>query len=517
MDPFADFSYFAVLAYVLLPAVIAGFFGLLNRWWTLGIMLVLLIVQTNKTIPLRPEFAVREWTLVAGYTVFQGLVAWVFLRWKNRWTFYGAVGAALLPLAASKLLPVLFPHTVFGFLGISYVTFRALDVVFSIHDGLIRQLSMLQYGAFLLFVPTLSSGPIDRYRRFEKDWFKTRTRDEFLVDLDFAIQRIARGFLYKFIIAALIKSYLLDPVSSGWSFRVLAGYMYAYALYLFFDFAGYSAFAIGVGRVLGMHLPENFDRPFLARNIRDFWNRWHISLSFWFRDHVYMRFLLAASKRKWFTGKHTASYLGLFLTFGIMGVWHGLTIYYVLYGLYHATLLSAYDWFARWNKEHKWWGSSRLHNAADVLMTFHVICFGLLLFSGRLHPAPPPAFQQVLEKADCLEATGFVWDRARQSAVPEVDLVIDDHYVNRLPANVFREDLKERGYGDGKHGFRFELPWWVRDGRPHIIEIRHATSGESLSGGPITVECERNEEEIQREESKLQRAREQQSPSPQPN
>ena len=509
MDPFSDFSYFAVLGYVLVPALIAGVWGIYNRWWTLGVMLVLLILQASKSIPIRPEFPVRELYLVAGYTAFQGAIAWCFLRWKSRATFYGALTAAILPLLAAKLLPVFAPHTVFGFLGISYVTFRALDVVFSIHDGLVKQLSALQYGAFLLFVPALSSGPIDRYRRFEKDWLRTRTRAEFLADFDVAVQRIARGFLYKFIIAALVKSYLLDPVSSGWSVPVLGGYMYAYTLYLFFDFAGYSAFAIGFGRLMGVQLPENFDRPFLARNIRDFWNRWHISLSFWFRDHVYMRFLLAASKGKWFTGKHTASYLGLYLTFGIMGVWHGLTIYYVLYGLYHATLLSCYDWFARWNKEHKWWGSTKLHNAVDVFVTFHIIAVGLLLFSGRLHPPPPPAFQQVLEKADCREVTGFVWDRTNQAGAPEVDLVIDDHYIQRLPANVLRPDLIERGYGRGKHGFRFEVPWWVRDGRPHIIEVRHATSGEALSGAPITLECPRDDEEIQREESKMQKAREQ--------
>ena len=71
--------------------------------------------------------------------------------------------------------------------------------------------------------------------------------------------------------------------------------MYAYSLYLFFDFAGYTAFAIGVGYLFGIHTPENFQRPFLARDIRDFWNRWHISLSWWFRDHVYMRFVMAAS------------------------------------------------------------------------------------------------------------------------------------------------------------------------------------------------------------------------------
>ena len=132
--------------------------------------------------------------------------------------------------------------------------------------------------------------------------------------------------------------------------------MYGYSLYLFFDFAGYSAFAVGFSYLLGIHTPENFNRPFLARNIKDFWNRWHMSLSTWLRDHVYMRFLLAAVKGRWFTGKYTASYLGFFLTFGLMGLWHGIEPYYLLYGLYHGTLLVGHDLFTRWNKRRRVWG-----------------------------------------------------------------------------------------------------------------------------------------------------------------
>ena len=82
-------------------------------------------------------------------------------------------------------------------------------------------------------------------------------------------------------------------------------YMYAYSLYLFFDFAGYSAFAIGFSYLLGVHTPENFNRPFLSRNIKEFWTRWHITLSFWFRDFIYMRFLLTAFKKKWFRRQDT--------------------------------------------------------------------------------------------------------------------------------------------------------------------------------------------------------------------
>jgi membrane protein involved in D-alanine export len=516
MVPFADFQYFGMLLYVLLPFGVLGLFGRLGRNAMLLALGVLLVVQSAENIiPLRPEFPVRELYLILGYTVFQGCIAWGLLKWRSKPVFYAALGLSLLPLVASKLLHTLWPHTVFGFAGISYITFRSLDVLFSIQDGLIKELSLRAYAAFLLFVPALSSGPIDRYRRFLKDWEKPRSRGEFLGDVDYAVQRVAQGFLYKFIIAALIKSYWLDPWGTGRGVGALWMSMYAYTFYLFFDFAGYSAFAIGVGRFFGIRLPENFDRPFLARNIRDFWNRWHISLSFWFRDHVYMRFLLAASKAKWFKGKHTASFVGLFITFGIMGVWHGLSLHYILYGFYHAALLGAYDWFARWNKERKVWADAAWQVFADRLLTFHAIAFGLLLFSGRLTPPPPPPVELLVEKVDCNEVLGLVWQRASQNVALEVDLFVDDALIDRKPANEFREDLKERGFGDGKHGFRFSLPWWVRDGRPHIVEVRDIKTGLPFKGTPHTIECERNEEEIQREEEKLRRAREA-APAPPP-
>ncbi len=509
MVPFGDFEFFGFLAYLLVPLAVLGWFGRLGRNWTLLAFLVLLLVEySDNLVHIRPEFAVRELYLIVGYTLFQGILARAFLRWHNRKAFVLVLVLSLLPLTASKLLPLLWPKSAFGFLGISYITFRSLDVLFSIQDGLIKQLALREYAAFLLFMPAISSGPIDRYRRFLKDWEKTRTREEFVEDAGVAVQRLARGFLYKFILAALIKTYWLDPWAQGRNGFAIWMYMYAYTLYLFFDFAGYSAFAIAVGRFFGIRLPENFDRPFVSRNIRDFWNRWHISLSFWFRDHVYMRFLLAASKGKWFKGKNTASYLGLFLTFGIMGVWHGLSLHYILYGFYHAALLSFYDWFARWNKERKVWGDAYWQVSLDRLVTFHAIAFGLLLFSGRMTPPPPPPLEKVVEKADCREVVGLVWDVANQKAASEVDLFIDDAFIERLPANLWRADIKERGFGDGKHGFRFSVPWWVRDGRPHIIEVREVVSGVALKGTPATVECEREEEEIQREEEKLRKARE---------
>lgn len=109
-----------------------------------------------------------------------------------------------------------------------------------------------------------------------------------------------------------------------------------------------------------------------------------MTLSFWFRDHVYTRFVLAAAKRRWFADIHTASYLGLFLAMGLMGVWHGTAWYYVAYGLYHGALLVAHDVFTRWNKASRVWGDGPLWQAASILVTFHAVAFGFLLFSGRL-------------------------------------------------------------------------------------------------------------------------------------
>ncbi len=384
MTPFSDFTYFGLLLYIALPTLALGLLGRANRRWTLIATVLVGVLNFSDDIAIRPGVFVHEIWIALGFALYQGALAASLLRWKSKTLFRVLLPLSILPLAAAKFLPAIAPGTIFGFLGISYITFRALDVLFSIHDGILKTIAPGTYLAFLFFWPTVSSGPIDRYRRFTQDLDRRRTRAEFLDDLDVAVERVFRGFLYKFLIAALIRTHCVDPIEHRTDVLATVLYMYSYSLYLFFDFAGYSAFAIGFSRLFGIRSPENFDLPFLSRNIRDFWNRWHISLSFWFRDHVYMRFLIAATKGKWFKGKHTASYLGLWLTFGLMGVWHGIEARYLLYGAYHAALLCGYDAFARWNKNAKRWPDTRGWRTVNIVITFHVVCFGLLIFSGRL-------------------------------------------------------------------------------------------------------------------------------------
>jgi membrane protein involved in D-alanine export len=389
MIPYADFAYWGLLLYPALPTFVLAWGRRLRQIWILLATLGMLAVQYAAEERFGSSAAVREIWLLFAVGVFQYVVAAIFLvlrqQRRTRPLFWCAIGLALAPLVGSRILPVVAPTYSLGFLGISYLTFRCPDVAIGIQDGLIRALPLHTYFAYIFFFPTISAGPIDRYRRFLTDWTHSRTWREFIQDLDGAVHRIFTGFLYKFILAELIRRYWLDPAAGMPGPGVIA-YMYAYSLYLFFDFAGYTAFAVGVGYLFGIHTLENFHQPFLARDIRDFWNRWHISLSWWLRDHVYMRFVMAATRHHWFGNRYFASYLGFCLSMGLMGLWHGFAGQYLAYGLYHALLLIGHDLFTRWNRVHALWRDTLVWRMAGVVLTSQFVCFGFLIFSGHLSP-----------------------------------------------------------------------------------------------------------------------------------
>lgn len=388
MIPYTDFLYFGISLYALVPGVLLG---LLRRFWRTWAAIATVIMLAVQYLGLGSDISwpINAFLLVLIYAVLQWIVAVLFLLLRRRTTgrfgFFAAILFALLPLLSAKYASLVGIEYPLVFVGLSYLTFRSLDVLIGIQDRVITRIDPVRYLVFLLFFPTVSSGPIDRYRRFSEDWDRKRSREQVLLDLDGGVHRIFTGFLYKFILAALIKEHWMDPVSQMAGLFPVASYMYAYTFYLFFDFAGYSAFAVGFSHVLGIHTPENFDRPFLSRDIRDFWNRWHMSLSFWFRDHIYNRFIFAALKGKWFSSSQRASTAGYLLTMGLMGLWHGTAPNYLVYGLYHGALLAA---TAAYDRAHK---GNRLLNSTSwgwrilsIALTFHLVAIGLLVFSGRL-------------------------------------------------------------------------------------------------------------------------------------
>jgi membrane protein involved in D-alanine export len=505
MIPYADFLFFAVLLiYFVVPTLLVRAAVGFSRVWILLATATMLVLQfgsglfgtppgSESTLAWFWENGKALWVLI-GYAVLEYATAVGFLffrsRTTRRWPYWTASALSLAPLAVAKFVPLFQPEWLIGFLGISYVTFRSLDVIFGIQDRLIVSLAPAQYFAFLFFFPTISSGPIDRYRRFADDWKREHSRAALLVDADSAVHHIFRGFLYKFIIAALVRQYWMERAAPGDGLLDIISYMYAYSFYLFFDFAGYSAFAIGTSYLFGIHTPENFDKPFLARNIRDFWNRWHMTLSFWFRDHIYMRFVLAATKGRWFKSKFTASYLAFFLSFGLMGLWHGTEPYYLLYGCYHAALLVGFDVFARWNKQRKLWGDGPLWRAGSILITFHVVCFGFLLFSGHIGPVwateqgPTALYHGSHDTATAEAVTGWAWDQHQPDEPVRVDVFDGLKKLATVPADQFRADLRRAGRGNGRHAFSYPLPAALRDGKQHEIWVKIAGTNQTLNNTP---------------------------------
>ena len=160
--------------------------------------------------------------------------------------------------------------------------------------------------------------------------------------------------------------------------------MYAYSLYLFFDFAGYTSIAVGTSYILGIRMPENFNKPFLSKDMKEFWTRWHISLSKWFGDYIYSRFVLNSMRNKRFKNRFIASHVAQLLTMFIMGVWHGLNLFYIIYGFYQGLALVGTDIYQRKSQFYKNHKKEKWFQYIQVVVTFHIACFGLLIFSGYL-------------------------------------------------------------------------------------------------------------------------------------
>ncbi|HUW64328.1 MAG TPA: D-alanyl-lipoteichoic acid biosynthesis protein DltB [Spirochaetia bacterium] len=405
MTPYETPVFFLWLLLPLVPAVILGLTGRSERFRKYLILLstaiiIYLIAGSTGTLVEIAAFFLFQWHLVRGYLTYRQSAGK-----ESQWVYYLVVFASILPLLVVKLSPMLYLHTLLntplGFLGISYLTFRTVGMVLEIRDSLIKQVGILDFFCFVLFFPTFSSGPIDRYRRFLEDLNKPLSTREYAVLLIDGLEHVFTGFLYKFILAYLVNRYWLAPLTHAHGFVATVKYMYAYSAYLFFDFAGYTAFAVGISYFLGIRSPENFNRPFLATNIKDFWNRWFMTLSYWFRDFVYMRFMLDSIKKKRFKSRYTASYVAYFITFLLMGFWHGLQPQYIIYGIYHGTLLSGFEFLERKNKKPKdsegrdwvFWGKGPFWDSLAVLVTVHLVMFGFLVFSGRLTSGLPQTYK----------------------------------------------------------------------------------------------------------------------------
>lgn len=309
---------------------------------------------------------------------------------KHAWpaAYPVAMICVIAPLVIYKIGAV-FDQNLLGFLGISYITFKAVQVVIEIHDGLIKELSLLDYLYLLIFFPSFTSGPILRSRPFVEDVHRVIPRVEYLGMLEKGAVQFVIGAFYKFVCSSVFSIamwFIPKALGDDSTAAVVLGQIgtaYAYGLYLFFDFAGYSLMAIGVGAAFGVQVPANFRAPFLSVDIKDFWNRWHITLSFWLRDFVFMRVVRIIRRRKLIKTRLTCSCVGYIVNMGLMGFWHGITPNYIAYGFYHGILLALNEVFQKsdFYKKHK---DGRVFKVCSWAVTMNLVFFGFALFSGQV-------------------------------------------------------------------------------------------------------------------------------------
>lgn len=253
-------------------------------------------------------------------------------------------------------------------IGISFYTFQILSYVIDLYRGKIAlQRNFFYLLMYVSFFPQLIAGPIVRYETVEQE---IRDRQVTMDDLAQGFRRFVVGLAKKLLLANQVAQvativYSGNPANYGSLMYWLAAI--AYTLQIYFDFSGYSDMAIGLGRMFGFHFLENFNYPYISLSVTEFWRRWHISLSTWFRDYVYIPLGgNRVSRGKWVRN--------ILVVWGLTGLWHGADWNFLLWGLYYGVLLLV---------EKLWLGKylERLPKALRWLLCMMIVCIGWVMFN----------------------------------------------------------------------------------------------------------------------------------------
>ena len=242
----------------------------------------------------------------------------------------GVFGVDVTPLHLDVVLP----------LGISFYTFQSLSYTLDIERGrLDPEPSFLRFALFVVFFPQLVAGPIVRASELLP---QLRDRPRFSVAaMEEGAFRIVKGLAKKVVLGDWIAVHLTDAIFDApgtYTSVELMLALYAYTLQIYADFSGYTDIAIGVGRMLGYELPENFDRPYQSQDIAEYWRRWHMTLSGWLRNYVFFPVIMRLGAR--------GGYVAVWLTMFLVGMWHGASWNFVIYANLHAAAVV----FNRWNR-----------------------------------------------------------------------------------------------------------------------------------------------------------------------
>jgi len=251
--------------------------------------------------------------------------------------------------------------------GVSFFTFQAMSYVIDLKRRLVKPMPFLDFAVYLSFFPQLVAGPIVRASEMAPQI--AQRPDPRTVPSTEAFHLILRGLFKKVVISSWLASTLVDNVFANpdghSSHDVLLG-VYGYAIQIYADFSGYTDIAIGVALLLGFRFPTNFDCPYRALSLRDFWKRWHITLSSWLRDYLYIP--LGGNR-----GRNSETYRNLLITMVLGGLWHGSTWNFVIWGMIHGVALMIERLLP--NRD--------IHPMFRWVITFHVVCFAWVFFRAE--------------------------------------------------------------------------------------------------------------------------------------
>lgn len=279
----------------------------------------------------------------------QIVISYVLLWFVDRYRERRAAGifyilSALLPFAALFYFKYFhfFMDMVFGIriktialpIGISFYTFQIVRYCVDVYRGKVeRQKNLVTYAAYVTLFPQLVAGPIVRYSEIEHTLTEGIDFSQFHVKFRQGVVRFAVGLGKKVLIANVIGEFVAEVAALGTRNLALSwAYAIAVSLQIYFDFSGYSDMAVGMGQMLGFNFPENFNYPYQSKSITEFWRRWHISLSTWFKEYVYIPL---GGSRKGFARQA----LNLFTVWALTGLWHGAAWNFVIWGIYFFILL----------------------------------------------------------------------------------------------------------------------------------------------------------------------------------
>lgn len=259
--------------------------------------------------------------------------------------------------------------------GISFYTFQAVGYSIDVYRGTVKaECNFMTYALFVSFFPQLVAGPIERAKNLLPQFHEEHTFEYGRVVE--GLKMMLWGYFMKSCVADTVASYVdtvYNNVSDYGSISfVVATILFTFQIYC--DFGGYSMIARGAAKVMGFSLMENFHRPYLSLSVKEFWKRWHISLSSWFMDYVYIP--LGGNRVKY--ARHLTN---LFITFLLSGIWHGANWTFVLWGAWHGVFIIAYNILRRLGKMPKlenWWSK-----AISIVVVFSIAAFGWIFFRAN--------------------------------------------------------------------------------------------------------------------------------------